>query len=141
MVVAARSAYLQEAFARIALIPDAGGTWILPRIVGPKLALALMLSAEPIPAEEAEGMGLVFRVFEEATFHATRSRRSAARFADGPALAFRLTKQALAKSLGNDIEAQLALEADLQRRRASAMISPKASRPFAKSARRATIGC
>ena len=63
VVVAARSAYLQEAFARIALIPDAGGTWILPRIVGPKLALALMLSAEPIPAEEARAMGLVFRVF------------------------------------------------------------------------------
>lgn len=114
VVVAARSAYLQEAFARIALIPDAGGTWILPRIVGPKLALALMLSAEPIPAEEARAMGLVFRVFEDETFHLDTAAL-AGRFADGPALAFRLTKQALAKSLGNDIEAQLALEADLQR--------------------------
>src|SRR4051812_47245287 len=68
IVVAARSAYLQEAFAKIALIPDAGGPWILPRLVGPKRALALMLTAEPIPAEEAMQMGLVFKVFEDSTF-------------------------------------------------------------------------
>lgn len=114
IVVAARSAYLQEAFARIALIPDAGGTWILPRLVGPKLALALMLSAEPIPAEEAKAMGIVYRVFDDATFRDDVSDL-AARFAQGPALAYRLTKQALARSLDNDLESQLALEADLQR--------------------------
>jgi 2-(1,2-epoxy-1,2-dihydrophenyl)acetyl-CoA isomerase len=114
VVVAARSAYLQEAFAKIALIPDAGGTWILPRIVGPKLALALMLSAEPIPADEAKAMGLVYRVFADETFR-TDTAALAVRFAEGPALAFRLTKEALSKSLGNDIEAQLSLEADLQR--------------------------
>jgi 2-(1,2-epoxy-1,2-dihydrophenyl)acetyl-CoA isomerase len=113
VVLAARSAYLQEAFARIALVPDAGGTWILPRLVGPRLALALMLTADPIPAEEARRLGLVYRVFEDATF-----REEAAAFARmlaaGPGLAFRLTKQAVARSLDNDLESQLALEARLQ---------------------------
>ena len=95
IVVAARSAYLQEAFAKIALIPDAGGTWILPRLVGPKLALALMLTADPIPAEEAQRMGLVYKVFEDATFRADVAAL-AAQLAQGPALAYRLTKQAVA---------------------------------------------
>ena len=113
VVVAARSAYLQEAFARIALVPDAGGTWILPRLVGPKRALALMLSAEPIPAEEAERMGIVYKVFEDATFAADVAAM-AVRLGQGPGLAFRLTKQAVAQSLDNDLDAQLALEAELQ---------------------------
>lgn len=114
IVVAARSAYLQEAFARIALVPDAGGTWILPRLVGPKLALALMLTAEPIPAEEAQRMGLVFRVFENSSF-AVDVAAFAAGLAHGPGLAQRLTKQAVAQSLANDLPAQLDLEARLQR--------------------------
>lgn len=114
MVVAARSAYLQEAFARIALIPDAGGTWILPRLVGPKQALALMLSAEPIPAEEAQRLGLVYKVFDDASFP-DDVKAFAAKLAEGPGLAYRLTKQAVAESLSNDLQAQLALEAKLQR--------------------------
>jgi 2-(1,2-epoxy-1,2-dihydrophenyl)acetyl-CoA isomerase len=113
VVVAARSAYLQEAFAKIALVPDAGGTWILPRLVGPKQALALMLTAEAVPADEALRMGLVYKVFEDATF-AADVETLARRLAEGPALAYRLTKQALADSLQNDLETQLALEADLQ---------------------------
>jgi 2-(1,2-epoxy-1,2-dihydrophenyl)acetyl-CoA isomerase len=114
VVVAARSAYLQEAFARIALIPDAGGTWILPRLVGPKQALALMLSAEPIPAEEAQRLGLVYKVFDDASF-AGDVKAFATKLAEGPGLAYRLTKQAVAESLSNDLQAQLALEARLQR--------------------------
>jgi len=113
IVVAARSAYLQEAFSRIALIPDAGGTWILPRLVGPKQALALMLSAEPIPAEEAQRLGLVYRVFDDASF-ADEVKAFAARLAAGPGLAYRLTKQAVVQSLSNDLPAQLELEAKLQ---------------------------
>lgn len=113
IVLAARSSYLQEAFARIALIPDAGGTWILPRLIGPKLALALMLSAEPVPAEEAQRMGLVYRVFDDASF-AVDVAAFAAKLAAGPGLAYRLTKQAVAQSLSNGLEAQLALEARLQ---------------------------
>jgi 2-(1,2-epoxy-1,2-dihydrophenyl)acetyl-CoA isomerase len=115
VVVAARSAYLQEAFAKIALIPDAGGTWILPRLVGPKRALALMLTAEPVPAEEAERMGLVYKVFDDATF-AADTTALAARIAAGPGLAYRLMKQAMAASLDNSLDAQLDLEAELQGR-------------------------
>ncbi len=113
IVVAARSAYLQEAFARIALIPDAGGTWILPRLVGPKQALALMLSAEPVPAEEAQRLGLVYKVFDDASF-ADDVKAFAGKLAQGPGLAYRLTKQAVAQSLSNDLQAQLDLEARLQ---------------------------
>jgi len=113
VVVAARSAYLQEAFAKIALVPDAGGTWLLPRLVGPKLALALMLTADPIPAEEAQRLGLVYKVFEDASFRAEVAA-FAEKLAAGPLLAFRLTKQAVAESHGNDLSAQLAVEARLQ---------------------------
>ncbi|MBM6594643.1 enoyl-CoA hydratase-related protein [Microvirga pudoricolor] len=113
IVVAARSAYLQEAFAKIALIPDAGGTWILPRLVGPKRALALMLTAEPVPAEEALRMGLVSKVFEDATFK-TDVAAHAAQLAQGPALAYRLIKEAVRESLSNTLEEQLAVEARLQ---------------------------
>ncbi|WP_414471656.1 enoyl-CoA hydratase-related protein [Microvirga sp. M2] len=114
IVLAARSAYLQEAFSRIALVPDAGGTWILPRLVGPKRALALMLTAEPVPAEDAHTMGLVFKVFDDASF-AVDVAAFAAGLAEGPGLAQRLTKQAVAQSLSNDLQAQLDLEARLQR--------------------------
>lgn len=115
ILVAARSAYLQEAFARIALIPDAGGTWILPRLVGPKRALALMLTCDPIPAEEARAMGLVHAVYEDADF-AREALDFASRLAQGPALAQAMTKQAVRASLENDLATQLALEAELQRR-------------------------
>jgi 2-(1,2-epoxy-1,2-dihydrophenyl)acetyl-CoA isomerase len=73
-----------------------------------------MLSAEPIPAEEAKAMGLVYRVFDDATFR-DEVGALAGRLAQGPALAYRLTKQAVAKSLDNDLETQLTLEAELQR--------------------------
>src|SRR2546423_5423838 len=68
ILLAARSAYLQQAFARIALVPDAGGTWSLPRIVGAKRALALMLTADQIPADELARVGLVYKVFDDAAF-------------------------------------------------------------------------
>ncbi|WP_349371129.1 enoyl-CoA hydratase-related protein [Salinarimonas sp.] len=113
ILLAARSAYLQEAFARIALIPDAGGTYFLPRLVGPKRALALMLTTDPVPAAEAQAMGLVHKVFDDADF-AREAGAFAMRLAEGPRLAYRLTKEAVAKSLDNDLAAQLALEAKLQ---------------------------
>lgn len=113
VVVAARSAYLQEAFAKIALIPDAGGTWILPRLIGPKQALALMLTADQIPAEEAQRLGLVYKVFEDASFR-DDVEAFAQRIAAGPGLAYRLMKQAVAQSLTNDLGSQLDLEAKLQ---------------------------
>lgn len=113
IVVAARSATLQEAFTRIGLIPDAGGTWILPRLVGPKRALHLMLAAEIVPADEALAMGLVSKVFEDVTFRDDVAAFAAV-IARGPTLAYRLIKQAMRESSANGLEAQLALEARLQ---------------------------
>jgi 2-(1,2-epoxy-1,2-dihydrophenyl)acetyl-CoA isomerase len=115
VVVAARSAYLQEGFAKIGLIPDAGGTWLLPRLVGPKRALALMMTAEQIPAEEAQRLGLVYKVFEDASF-AADTAALAARLAEGPGLAYQLMKRAVATSLESSLDAQLAVEAELQQK-------------------------
>jgi 2-(1,2-epoxy-1,2-dihydrophenyl)acetyl-CoA isomerase len=115
ILVAARSAYLQEAFARIALVPDAGGTWLLPRIVGTKRALALALTADRIPAEELHDMGLVYKVFDDSTFNG-EVMALARHFASGPTMTYRLIKEALRASEGNDLKTQLALEANLQRK-------------------------
>lgn len=115
IVVAARSAYFQQAFARIGLIPDAGGTWLLPRIVGSKRALAMALTAERVMAEEARAMGLVWKVFEDESFAADLAAFLAP-FAQGPAVAYRLIKEAFAKSLDHDFAEQLALESALQSR-------------------------
>ena len=115
IVLASRSATLQEAFAKIALIPDAGGTWLLPRLIGPKRALALMLTAEPVPAEEALRMGLVYKLYEDVSFRDDVAA-FAAKLALGPALAFRMIREAVLASADNDLDAQLALEAALQRK-------------------------
>ncbi len=113
IVLAARSAYLQQVFVKIALIPDAGGTWLLPRIVGMKRALALALTGDRVAADEAERMGLVYRVFDDAVF-AAEAEAFARTLAAGPLGAYRLIKQALNKSRDSDFAAQLSLEAQLQ---------------------------
>lgn len=115
ILLAARSAYLQEAFAKIALVPDAGGTWALPRIIGAKRALALVLTADQIPAAELLQMGLVYKVFDDAVF-ADEVAAMARRFANGPAMTYRLIKEAMRVSEKNDLKTQLALEANLQRK-------------------------
>lgn len=117
IVVATRSAYLQEAFSKIALVPDAGGTWILPRLVGLKRAIALCLTADKVSAEDAERMGLIYKVFDDASFH-EETMALAGRLAAGPAHAYRLMKQALTASLDNDLSAQLQMEADVQQQAA-----------------------
>jgi len=114
IVLAARSAYLQEAFSRIALVPDAGGTWFLPRIVGKKRALALMLTADPVPADELLAMGLAYKVFDDADFR-VETASFAARLAAGPSATYGLIKQVARESLANDLAAQLAVECDAQR--------------------------
>ncbi len=115
LVIAARSATIHQAFVRIGLIPDAGGTWFLPRLAGAKRAAAMMMLGDPVSADEALSMGLVGRVVDDADFPAAL-RDLALRIARGPRLAQRLVKEALAASLDNSLEDQLALEAELQRR-------------------------
>src|SRR5262249_40892831 len=90
-------------------MPAAPGS--LPRIVGAKRALALMLTADQIPADELQRMGLVYKVFDDASFR-DEVDAYARRIASGPSLAYRLIKQAARVSEANDLTTQLALEAN-----------------------------
>jgi 2-(1,2-epoxy-1,2-dihydrophenyl)acetyl-CoA isomerase len=114
IIIAARSAYFQEAFAKIALVPDAGGTWFLPRVVGAKCALALMLTADPVSAEEGERIGLIYKAYDDDAFP-DETMALAKRMAAGPAATYRLIKDAARASPMNDLKSQLDLERDLQR--------------------------
>jgi 2-(1,2-epoxy-1,2-dihydrophenyl)acetyl-CoA isomerase len=109
-----RSAYFQEAFARIGLVPDAGGTWLLPRLVGLKRALAMSLTAEQISADECQRIGIAWKVYEDGDFR-DEAAKFAAALAAGPTLAYKLMKRAFNESAENDLETQLDLERDLQR--------------------------
>lgn len=113
VVFAGTSAVFLQAFTRIGLIPDAGSTYFLPRYVGEMRARALTILAEKIPAAEAERMGLVWKVVpdEELIAHV---RQVATHLAGMPTQAYALAKQALNASLGNELPAQLELEARLQ---------------------------
>jgi 2-(1,2-epoxy-1,2-dihydrophenyl)acetyl-CoA isomerase len=114
IVLAARSAHFLQAFARIGLVPDAGGTWFLPRLVGEARARALMMLAEPIGAEQAEAWGMIYRAVEDDQLMGA-AHEIAARLAAGPTHAFKLMKRALAASSANSLDVQLDLERDLQR--------------------------
>jgi 2-(1,2-epoxy-1,2-dihydrophenyl)acetyl-CoA isomerase len=113
IVIAARSASFLQAFARIGLVPDAGGTYWLPRLVGHARAMGMCLLAEPIPAETAAEWGLIWEVVDDDALE-SRAAELAHRLATGPTAAFRLIKQALRASPGNPLAAQLELEATLQ---------------------------
>jgi 2-(1,2-epoxy-1,2-dihydrophenyl)acetyl-CoA isomerase len=114
IVLAAKSAQFLQAFARIGLIPDAGGTFVLPRLVGEARARALMMLAEPIGAERAEAIGMIYRAFEDQDLMG-EAHTIAERLAAGPTHALGLMKRALAASPTNTLDAQLDLERDLQR--------------------------
>jgi 2-(1,2-epoxy-1,2-dihydrophenyl)acetyl-CoA isomerase len=113
LVIAARSAAFIQAFARIGLIPDAGGTWWLPRQVGLARAMGAALFAEPISADQAAAWGMIWQAVPDEDLAATVSAR-ARQLAEGPSVAYRLAKQALRAGLANDLPTQLALEAELQ---------------------------
>ena len=114
IVLAARSAKFIQAFTKIGLIPDSGGTFTLPRLVGEARARALILTGEPVTAETAEAWGMIWKVVDDAAL-LTEARALAARFATQPTQAFALAKAALEGSVTNSLSAQLDLERDLQR--------------------------
>ena len=114
IVLAARSARFLQAFARIGLVPDSGGTWFLPRLVGEARARALMMLADPIGAEQAEAWGMIYRAVDDDQLMGV-AHEIAARLAAGPTHAFGLMKRAFAASSANSLDAQLDLERDLQR--------------------------
>jgi 2-(1,2-epoxy-1,2-dihydrophenyl)acetyl-CoA isomerase len=114
IVLAARSARFIQAFAKIGLIPDSGGTWTLPRLVGMTRARGLALLAEPLAAEQAEAWGLIWKCVDDAALM-REAEAMCAGFAAGPAAGLALIKRALDASLSNDLSTQLDLERDLQR--------------------------
>ena len=114
LVIAARSASFVQAFARIGLIPDSGGTWFLPRLVGRARALGLTLLGEKLPAAQAAEWGLIWRCVEDEDFPA-EVEALAGRLAAAPPLALRAIRQALAASWDHTLEQQLDAERDLQR--------------------------
>ena len=114
IVLAGRSASFVQAFARIGLVPDCGGTWFLPRLVGAARARGLALLAEPLPAEKAEAWGLIWKAVDDAILM-LEAEKLCAHFAGAPAVGLALTKRALDAAETNDLSAQLDLERDLQR--------------------------
>jgi len=114
IVLAAKSAQFLQAFVRIGLIPDAGGTFVLPRLVGDARARGLMMLAEPIGAEQAEAAGMIYRAIDDEDLMG-EARAIAKRLAAGSTHALGLIKRALAASPANSLDAQLDLERDLQR--------------------------
>ncbi|GGE37298.1 2-(1,2-epoxy-1,2-dihydrophenyl)acetyl-CoA isomerase [Agaricicola taiwanensis] len=113
IIVASRAAYFQQAFVQIGLMPDAGGTWLLPRIIGLKRALALMLTGDRLDAAAAEQLGLVYRVFEDAAFMEEASAL-AEKLAQGSLSAMKAIKTALVQSATNDLAGQLHHERNAQ---------------------------
>jgi len=115
IVLASRSAFFQQAFARIGLVPDGGSTWILPRLIGLARARELSLLAERLPAETALAWGLINRVYDDAAL-ADEALALATRLAEGPTLALTATRRLFWASPGNGFEAQLAMEKEEQSR-------------------------
>ncbi len=114
IVLAARSASFIQSFARVGLVPDSGGSWILPRLVGDARARGLALLAEPLPAEKAEAWGLIWKCVDDASLMA-EAQHLCEHFASAPTQGLALIKRALNESANNSFDAQLDLERELQR--------------------------
>jgi len=114
IVLAARSATFVQAFAKLGLVPDAGSSYWLPRLVGPARAMALAMLAEPLPAEKAEAWGLVWKCVDDDKL-AEEARTLARHLASQPTRGLALLKRAMNASFDNTLDAQLDLERDLQR--------------------------
>ncbi len=114
LVIAARSASFIQAFSKIGLVPDCGGTWLLPRLVGRARALALAMTGDKLPAEEAERMGLIWKCVDDAVLMDTVAAL-AQRLALMPSRALAETRRALDTAMPLDFAAALTLEAQAQR--------------------------
>jgi len=114
IVLAAKSASFIEAFCKLGLIPDTGGTWVLPRLIGPARAMGLALLGDKLPAEKAEQWGLIWRcVPDEALMD--EAMAMAEHFAAAPTKGLAFTKKAMLASWTNTLEQQLQMEAGMMR--------------------------
>ena len=135
IVLAAKSAQFLQAFARIGLIPDAGGTFTLPRLVGEARARALMMLAEPIGAEQAAAWGMIYRAVDDQDLMG-EARTIAERLAAGPTHAFGLIKRALAASPGAASTPSSTLSATCSARPAEGRICRRRAGVSGEAARR-----
>ena len=113
IVVACSSAGFIQAFSKIGLIPDSGGTFMLPRLIGWQKATALMMLGEKVGAEAAEQMGMIYKYFADEIFE-EESKKIAIKLSQMPTKGLAYTKAALNASFYNNFEAQLKLEDELQ---------------------------
>lgn len=115
IVLAAKSAYFLQAFCHIGLVPDAGSTYFLPRLVGSGKAMGLAMLGDKLPAEEAEKLGLIWKSYEDDELMPA-AEALAAKLAAGPTKGYAYIKQAMNASLVNNLEEQLTVERDLQQK-------------------------
>lgn len=113
-VIAGKSASFIQSFSKIGLVPDSGGTWILPRLVGNARAMGLAMLGDKLPAEQAAQWGLIWRCVEDSELTDTVDAL-AKQFAVAPTRGLARTKQAIYESWGRSFEQQLELERDFQR--------------------------
>ena len=113
LVIAARSASFLQAFSRIGLVPDAGGTWLLPRLVGRGRALGLAMLADKLPAADAEQMGLIWKCVDDSALM-PQALALATRLAALPTRALVATRHAMDASQALDLDGAIQLEARLQ---------------------------
>lgn len=118
VVIASRSASFIQAFSKIGLIPDSGGTYFLPRLIGWQKASAIMMLADKIPAAEAERIGMIYRCIDDEQFK-SEANNIAKTLSTMPTRGLALTKLALNASSGTTFEEQLAYEDKLQQKAAS----------------------
>jgi 2-(1,2-epoxy-1,2-dihydrophenyl)acetyl-CoA isomerase len=114
IVLAARSASFIQAFVKIGLVPDCGGSYFLPRLAGVQRAMALAMTGDRLSAEDAERWGLIWKCVDDAQL-GVEAERISRQLASGPTKSLGLIKQAIYSSANNDLSAQLDLERDLQR--------------------------
>lgn len=118
IVIASQQASFLQAFSKIGLIPDSGGTFTLPRLVGWQKASALMMLGDKVSAAEAEQLGMVYRVYNAGEFD-TAARELAGKLAAMPTRGLALTKDALNQTFNHNLEQQLELEDKLQQEAAA----------------------
>ena len=114
VVIAARSAKFIQSFAAIGLIPDSGGTWVLPRLVGQARALGLALTGEPLPAEKAEQWGLIWKAVDDEKLD-EEVDALAQRFATGPTQGLARIKSMIRESWGQSLDSELDRQRDAMR--------------------------